>query len=127
MGLQVVAQGIIPADAVDVLPADPLAFQDSTVCQICYDPLDGPFRDPHRLGHVPHRQIRMEGQIKEDVGMVGKEVPLLGIVHNTTNISCICIRVKLVVTILVCFSKLSSRQKKTSPEAGCIRNKTRIM
>jgi hypothetical protein len=59
----------------------------------------------------------MEGEVKEDMGMVGEEIPLLGIAHNTTNISCIISRVKLVVTICVIFLKLSGI-KKTSPEAG---------
>jgi hypothetical protein len=59
----------------------------------------------------------MEGEVKEDMGMVGEEIPLLGIAHNTTNISCIFNRVKLVVTIFVSFLNISW-QKKTSPEAG---------
>jgi hypothetical protein len=62
-------------DSIVVPSSQMFSLDVSRLFQISYDPLDGTFCDAYHQGRVPHLNLGLTGDTKQNMGVVGKKCP----------------------------------------------------
>ena len=76
------SQGELGLDLVAVPAAVPLAQHVALLHQLGQDPVGGALGDPDRRGDVSQANARIVGDTREDVSVVGQEIPSRGYLRS---------------------------------------------